>query len=95
MGEMGDKLRDFKRFLEEMEEQQKEERERNKITAHYGMKDSEFSELVGKAIALMLDTNNKTKVLDALFPELDGTGRLKVEAYKVAYEIMARGNARS
>ena len=82
-----DQLRDA---LERWKEQEQEERDRNAIYNHYGVKFEEFNKIVGEIIADILTQNKKTDVLDKHFSKFSAEDRLRVEAYLLAREVMKK-----
>ena len=62
----------------------------NLVTAHYGMKEEDFQDMINNMLCDMIKENDKTKLLDKYFPTLDGTGRLKVLAFLAATDKVRR-----
>jgi hypothetical protein len=64
------------------------------IAEHYGVTDEEFNTMTGSILALIPTCNDKTKVIDAIFPKSDAETRAKIWAFHAAWVIWERGNDR-
>ena len=84
MGELGE----FKAFIGEMNDKLKDDKERNAINNHYGMNEAKFREMVANTMSVVFKHESKSESLDELFPKLDATGRLQVEAYYIARKMI-------
>ena len=91
--ENGKDVKDFLKVIEGLQTKMKEEKQRNSIARHYGVKDDNFAKMVGECIGMLLANSNKKKsnVLDKMFPKSSAEERLKVEAYYAAKTILMNG----
>jgi len=60
------------------------------ISNHYGVSDRDAAMMTGEMIGLMLSNNEKSKVLDTLFPKLGAKDRARVEMYHAARTILQK-----
>jgi len=86
--ESGKALRQFKQVLDDWQQEEADKRERDLISSHYGVKDTDFRKQIGEIMGLIMSTDHKNEVIDQLFPTLKAEERLTVEAYAAAKDML-------
>lgn len=57
------------------------------VAEHYGVKESEFQEIIKEILIDLIKEDNKTFTIDKHFGDLDGEQRVKVFAFSRAMEM--------